>query len=117
MTALELKENRKRLKLTQEELAKEVGVDRRTIINYEQGEVIPESKVKLLHILFFGNKEDESETLLIDTMAKELLKSKVFVEGIKELFKSELPEKENDPENRAELENLLAEIKKERLLK
>lgn len=35
---------RKSLKLTQQEFADRIGVDRRTIINYEQGGKIPKSK-------------------------------------------------------------------------
>lgn len=51
MNALEFKEIRKSLGFTQEKMANALGVDRRTIINYEQGSVIPESKVKLIHLL------------------------------------------------------------------
>lgn len=49
MNALEIRENRKRLGLTQKELAKKIGVSLKTISNYEKGEVIPESKKALLH--------------------------------------------------------------------
>lgn len=55
MNALEIKENRKKLNLTQAELAKMVGVTTKTISNYENGEVIPESKKELLLSIF--NKE------------------------------------------------------------
>lgn len=48
---IDIKKIRKSLGLTQEEFAKEIGVDRRTIINYEKGETIPDSKVKLIHFL------------------------------------------------------------------
>ena len=44
MNALEIKEKRKKLGLTQDELAKKLGVSLKTISNYEKGEVIPESK-------------------------------------------------------------------------
>lgn len=52
MNAKDLINNRKKSKLTQKQLAEKLGVDRRTIINYEKGELIPESKVKLLHFIF-----------------------------------------------------------------
>jgi DNA-binding XRE family transcriptional regulator len=60
MNALELKSRRKEKKLTQDQLAELLGVDRRTIINYEKGEVIPESKVKLIDIVLkdFENNND-----------------------------------------------------------
>lgn len=51
MNGLEIKKYRKKMKLTQEGLADKLGVTKRTIINYEKGELIPESKVKLFHHL------------------------------------------------------------------
>ncbi len=60
MNNIELKEKRKKLGLTQDMLAKELGVDRRTVINYEKGEVIPESKVKLLDVIFKENVKPEA---------------------------------------------------------
>ena len=48
---IDVKKIRKELGMTQLDLAKELGVDRRTIINYEKGETIPQSKVKLLHFI------------------------------------------------------------------
>lgn len=49
MNAIEIREKRKLLRLTQEELAKKLGVSLKTISNYEKGEVIPDSKKELLH--------------------------------------------------------------------
>lgn len=48
MNALEIKENRKKLGLTQQELADKLGVSLKTVSNYEKGEVIPDSKKALL---------------------------------------------------------------------
>lgn len=56
--SIDIKKIRKNLGLTQEELANKLGVDRRTVINYEKGTLIPESKVKLLH--FISNNSIES---------------------------------------------------------
>lgn len=87
MNALELKENRKKMKLTQEELASKLGVDRRTILNYEKGEVIPESKVKLLHIIF-NQANDESENKendpYIEALTDKLFSSEKFKTKLKE---------------------------------
>jgi len=111
MTPLELKENRKRIGLTQDGLAKELGVDRRTIINYEQGEVIPESKVKLLHIIFNGSKDvNEIEVTLIEVMAIELLKNLKFREGIREIQKEI-----STQELRAEIERMIKETEKDKV--
>jgi DNA-binding XRE family transcriptional regulator len=60
MNQINLKELRKNAKLTQQELAERLGVDRRTIINYEKGETIPESKVKLLHFIFDNESEKQN---------------------------------------------------------
>lgn len=48
VTALEIREIRKRNNITQEELAKKLGVSRNTVVSYERGAVIPESKLVLL---------------------------------------------------------------------
>jgi predicted transcriptional regulator len=44
MKGNDVKNLRKKLNLTQVEFAEFIGVDRRTIINYEQGEPIPKSR-------------------------------------------------------------------------
>lgn len=51
MSYLDVKAARKKLGFTQQELADKLHVDRRTIINYEKGSNIPESKVKLIHYM------------------------------------------------------------------
>jgi DNA-binding XRE family transcriptional regulator len=51
MNDLDIIRIRKEFDLTQVEFAKLIGVDRRTIINYEQGTKIPESKVKLINMV------------------------------------------------------------------
>jgi transcriptional regulator with XRE-family HTH domain len=48
MNALEIKEKRKIIGLTQQELAVILGVSLKTVTNYENGGVIPESKQALL---------------------------------------------------------------------
>ena len=70
MNSLDLKLKRKKLGMTQLDLAKRLGVDRMTIINYENGRVIPESKVKLLNIILNNESKNEikakSEALEIE---------------------------------------------------
>lgn len=51
MTDLDIIKIRMDLGKTQKEFAEFLGVDRRTVINYEQGQKIPDSKIKLLKIL------------------------------------------------------------------
>jgi transcriptional regulator with XRE-family HTH domain len=62
MNALEIKEGRKKLGFTQAELAKKLGVSVKTISNYENGEVIPESKMDLLHSILSNNTLNEAGT-------------------------------------------------------
>ncbi|WP_205727719.1 helix-turn-helix transcriptional regulator [Flavobacterium anhuiense] len=49
MNELNIKELRIQNGFSQTELAKKIGVSRQTIVNYEKGEVIPESKKELLY--------------------------------------------------------------------
>lgn len=60
MNALEIREGRKKLGFTQAELAKKLGVSVKTISNYENGEVIPESKTDLLHSILSNNTLNEA---------------------------------------------------------
>lgn len=59
MTDLEIIKIRKNLGKTQLEFAEYLGVDRRTVINYEQGKKIPASRIKLLK----GLLSDDGENL------------------------------------------------------
>lgn len=58
MKGLEFKEKRKNLGLTQDELAKELGVSRKTINTYENSEYIPEAKQQMFQ-LFFNSKSNK----------------------------------------------------------
>ncbi len=49
ISALAIKQHREKLKLTQKELADYLGMSRETIINYEKGSKIPNSKSEILH--------------------------------------------------------------------
>lgn len=60
MNDLDIKKVRLELDLTHRELAEQLGVDRRTIVNYEQGRLVPESKKKLIELLL---KAKRSETI------------------------------------------------------
>ena len=60
MNAKILKQKRKQLGLTQDSLAELLGVTRNTIINYENGGVIPEAKIILLENVLMKNKAQYS---------------------------------------------------------
>jgi transcriptional regulator with XRE-family HTH domain len=57
MTGEELKYKRKQLKLTQDELAKLLGVSKNTVFNWEKGKRIPESKTFILEQVLNNNKQ------------------------------------------------------------
>lgn len=56
MDALEIKNIRKSLGLTQADFAKKIGVSRDTVINYERGDKIPDSKIEMLNNLLLENE-------------------------------------------------------------
>jgi len=58
MKGLEFREKRKKLGLTQEELATELGVSRKTINTYENSEELPEAKGQMFQ-LYFESKSNE----------------------------------------------------------
>lgn len=57
MRDLDIIKIRRDLGKTQQEFAEFLGVDRRTVINYEQGKKIPASRIKLLEMLLSNNEE------------------------------------------------------------
>lgn len=54
---LDIKSIRKKLGLTQVDFAKKIGVDTRTVQNWEYGRIIPSTKSELIHSLI---KDDNS---------------------------------------------------------
>lgn len=56
MNALDIKKRRKELKLTQQKLADLIGVSLKTVSNYENDGIIPESKKALLHRILYDNE-------------------------------------------------------------
>lgn len=78
MNALEIKTNRKKLGLNQDELAKRLGVSVKTISNYENGEVIPESKKELLHKIL-----NETEEIVLKEPPSDYNEEKNIIEQLK----------------------------------
>lgn len=61
MKEIDIKEMRQSLRLTQDDLAAKLGVSRQTVVNYEKGLVIPESKKSLLYNILQINNNDEAK--------------------------------------------------------
>jgi len=60
MNSIDIIKIREELGLSQIKLAEIIGVDRRTVINWEQRRKIPESKTKLLALLLQAKKRTAS---------------------------------------------------------
>ncbi|AWH74845.1 hypothetical protein DCS32_11945 [Dokdonia sp. Dokd-P16] len=57
MTGEEIKLRRKELGLTQLELSKKIGVSVNTVVNYEKGKTIPDSKLSLLNSILLVDEK------------------------------------------------------------
>ena len=58
MNDINVKIIRKKLNLTQEKFAKLIGVSKNTVLNYEKGRKIPDSKITILHNLIDQYEEN-----------------------------------------------------------
>lgn len=63
--------SRRKLKLTQKQLGKLIGVSKNTIYNYERGESIPKNKVPLLKKVFSEIPEESGRIMKLETREKE----------------------------------------------
>lgn len=89
MTDLELKELRRKLDLTQVQLAKLIGVDVKTIQNWESGRKIPRSKDGILqsltarpHVVFGGQHVQNGDAVNGDKIVEEVADAKDSVEEV-----------------------------------
>ena len=68
---------RKSLKLTQEQFGQVIGVDKRTIMNYEKGKVIPRNKIGLFKLILskesniLSLKENDKEDIKNESLSTE----------------------------------------------
>lgn len=76
MNDLDIIRIRKDLGLTQEKFAQRLGIGRRTIINYEQGGKIPESKQKLIKMVLDGYTPPGNERVSKEIAAEKIEVSK-----------------------------------------
>ena len=78
MYNLNIKELRKKKGWSQDTLAKKLGVSRQTIVNYEKGEVIPESKKELLYNILQDVTENIVQESSIDYQILPGYQRKIF---------------------------------------
>ena len=72
MNALEIKLKRKELGLTQDQLAKLIGVSKNTVFNYEKGCVIPDSKITILNFVLKKEKGGLKDKLEANQVTSQL---------------------------------------------
>lgn len=89
MTDLELKELRRKLDLTQVQLAQLIGVDVKTIQNWESGRKIPRSKDGILqsliakpHIVYGGQHVQNGDAINGDKIVQEVADVKECVDEV-----------------------------------
>ena len=75
MNDLYIKKKRLKLGISQDELAKKIGVSIRTVQNWEAGKVIPKSKYAILQKLFCENSDATVEPEQFDNDLFEVVKS------------------------------------------
>lgn len=97
MNELKIKELREKLGLTQEKLAELIGVSRNTIINYEKGGKIPESKRQILNNILLKNAQyetvvNEPSSVYLTGYDKKVNEAKQEIEELEKKLKS------NDPD-------------------
>lgn len=66
LNGIDIRNRRKELGFTQEELGKKIGVSRNTIKNYENGGVIPESKREILVNFLFEAEPIKEEVVFLN---------------------------------------------------
>ncbi|SFO05593.1 Helix-turn-helix [Paenimyroides ummariense] len=113
MNTLDVKEIRKKLQLTQEELGNLIGVSRNTIINYEKGGKIPDSKSTILNNLLNENAQNknivnEPEAVYETGFDKKIAESKKEIEKIKEEILKFENKIEQDPTKKVTYEKYIS---------
>jgi len=99
MNTIDILKIRENLGLTQKEFGELIGVDKRTIINYEQGKVIPATRQKFLQLILdkgIGNIPKDRQTILPlkrksiveadENLRVEILDLKDHIKTLKELI-------------------------------
>jgi DNA-binding transcriptional regulator YiaG len=94
MNSIDVKKIRLEFELTQQGFANFIGVDRRTVVNWEKGNKIPDSKVKLFELLMEGKRnatesvpqEAESKPIPSADLNREILELKDHIKTLKDFL-------------------------------
>lgn len=85
MNGLDVVKIRKNLNLTQVEFGKLIGVDKRTIVNYEQGKVIPKTKASLLDFMLANGMVNTNSVTNVKKEAVTVVNNKDLIDEIESL--------------------------------
>ncbi len=112
----DIKKLRKKINLTQTELADECGVTLRTVQNWEKGETIPESKRKLLESIV-EKYEKISQNILGNTnnIKSNNINSDETIMKIAEVFEKQLRVKDEQiSKSQEQIDRLISLLEKEK---
>lgn len=113
MNGKNLKEKRTLLGLTQDELAKKIGVSRKTVNNYENGGVIPDSKVTLLDFLFKKENVKPNENIVVNDVKAKYYTNTLSVKVVTTKARAGFSESYYSQEYLEDLPTILIEADKE----
>ena len=72
MNSLDIVKIREEFGLSQTQFANLIGIDRRTVVNWEKGRVIPESKVMLIEMLVEKKRNNNTNAILDENPEKKI---------------------------------------------
>ena len=111
MDGIEVKKIREEFDMTQQGFANYLGVDRRTVVNWEKGNKIPDSKIKLFEALLEKKRslymtntiiekiEDKPDSQSLDILNRQILELKDHIKTLKDfntLLREKLARYEDD---------------------
>lgn len=89
---IDVKSIREELGLSKQEFANKIGVERRTVDNYEKGSIIPETRIRYFKQLIEEKRNFKNSSVNNNIQAEEIKALKEHIETLKEfveIYKSE----------------------------
>lgn len=96
MNGLDIISIREEFKMTQQSFAELIGIDRKTIMNWEKGRIIPKSKIKLIEFFLKDKRQNvvsistieknEERSESIECLTREILGLKDHIKTLKQLI-------------------------------
>jgi len=92
MNGLDIVKIREEFGFTPTQFAEFIGIDRRTVVNWEKGRTIPESKVLLLEMLLEKKRKNNTNSVLEESpekkidLTREILELKDHIKTLKDFL-------------------------------